>query len=107
MKGYKNIFLCEDNILYHRQFGSQEWQSTKLTTINLTDQIIDSFENKSFGLGVFIELPKTFDTVHHKILIAKSKNYGVTGNNFFLFQSFLESRKPYLKKPVKVPPRQK
>ena len=41
----------------------------------------DSFERNQFTLGIVIDFSKAFDTVDHKILVSKLKNYGVRGNN--------------------------
>ena len=53
----------------------------------------NSFERNQFTLGIFIDLSKAFDTVDHKILISKLKNYGVTGNNLKWFESYLNNSK--------------
>ena len=55
----------------------------------------NSFERKKFILGIFIDLSKAFDTVDHKILISKLKNYGVRGNNLKWFESYLNNRKQF------------
>ena len=39
---------------------------------------------------------KAFDTVDHKILISKSKNYGVRGNNLKWFESYLNNQKQFI-----------
>ena len=60
--------------------------------LQLVDQISNSFEKNLFTLGVFIDLSKTFDTVHHDILICKLKNYGGRENNLKWFESYLNNR---------------
>ena len=52
----------------------------------------NSFERNQFTLGIFIDLSKAFDTVDHKILISKLKNYGVRGNNLKWFESYLNHK---------------
>ena len=56
----------------------------------------NSFERNQFTLGIFIDLSKAFDTVDHKILISKLKNYGVRGNNLKWFESYLNNRKQFI-----------
>ena len=77
--------LKEKDILYKKQFGSQQKHSTDHAILQLNDQVKNSFERNQFTLGIFINLSKAFDTVDHKIVISKLKNYGVRGNNFKWF----------------------
>ena len=69
-----HTFLCENNILYEKQFAFQKAHSTDHAIIQLVNEINKSFEENKFTLGVFIDLSKAFDTVNHKILITKLKN---------------------------------
>ena len=75
-----------NEILYKKQFGFEERDSTKHGIILLTDQINSSFEKKIM-LGILIDLLKAFGTVDHSILIKKLKLYGVKRNNFRWFES--------------------
>ena len=61
--------------------------------LQLIDQVNNSLERNQFTLGIFIDLSKDFDTVDHKILISKLKNYGVRGNNLKWFESYLNNPK--------------
>ena len=78
--------LSEHNLLYQKQFGFQQGHSMEHATIQLIDQINDKFSNYYFTLGIFIDLSKAFDTLHHQILISKLKNYEVKGEKFKLVQ---------------------
>ena len=51
--------------------------STEHAILQLVDQVNNSFEKNQFTLGVFIDLSKAFDTVDHKTLISKLRNYGI------------------------------
>ena len=51
--------------------------STEHATVQLVDQILESFEYNKNTLGVFIDLSKVFDTVDHSILLKKNWNYMV------------------------------
>ena len=54
------------------------------------------FERNQFTLDIFIDLSKAFDTVDHKILISKLKNYDVRGNNLNWFENYLNNRKQFI-----------
>ena len=51
---------------------------------------INNFEHNQYTLGVFIDLLKAFNTVNYEILIAKLKNYGITGSNLNWFKIYLK-----------------
>ena len=89
-------YLKQKDILYKKQFGFQQKHSTEHAILQLIDQVNNSFERNQFTLGIFIDLSKAFDTVDHKILISKLKNYGVRGNNLKWFESYLNNRKQFI-----------
>ena len=90
------LFLLDNNILYDKQFGFQKDNSTEHAILQLTNQILQSFEQNKFTIGVFIDLSKAFDTVDHKILLKKLSFYGVKNNNLKWFMSYLSNRKQYI-----------
>ena len=89
-------FLIENNILYDKQFGFQKEHSTEHAILHLTNQILQSFDQDKFAIGVFIDLSKAFDTVDHNILLKKLSFYGVRNNNLKWFRSYLFNRKQYI-----------
>ena len=56
----------------------------------------DSFNDKSYFIGNFIDLSKAFDTVDHKSLLKKLQYYGIKGKNLSWFESYLTGRKQYI-----------
>ena len=54
--------------------------------------IVEAFENKQLVLGVFLELPKAFDTFDHTILLQKLQYYGIRGLASHWFCSYLCGR---------------
>ena len=89
-------FFSENNILYKKQFGFQKQHSTDHVIVCLVNEILKSFENNCYILGVFIDLTKAFDTVDHNILLKKLFHYGVRGNTLKPLQRYLHNRKQYI-----------
>ena len=53
-------FFSENNILYKKQFGFQKQHSTDHVMVYLVNEVLKSFENNCYTLGVFIYLTKAF-----------------------------------------------
>ena len=88
-------FFSENNILYKKQFGFQKQHSTDHVIVCLVNEILKSFENNCYTLGVFIDLTKAFDTVDHNILLKKLFHYGVRGITLKLLQRYLHNKTIY------------
>ena len=65
------------NILYDQQYGSRSKHSTQHAILDIVNTILENMDNGKVSCGVFIDLKKAFDTVNHKILLAKLENYGI------------------------------
>ena len=85
-------FLLSSNQFYYRQFGFRSKHSTNHALLSIIERIREAIDNNLFTCGVFIDLEKAFDTVHHKILLAKLQHYGVRGNANLWFESYLTNR---------------
>jgi hypothetical protein len=42
--------------------------------------------------GIFLQLRKGIDRVNHKILFSKSEFYGIAGNHYKLYKSYLTNK---------------
>ena len=85
-----------NNVLAKEQHGFCTNKSTTSAVISLTDEILKSFENKEYLVGVFIDLAKAFETVNHSILLGKLKHYGVRGTSLKWFTSYLSNRSQFV-----------
>ena len=47
-------YLCEEKLLYSKQFGFQKGYFKDHAIAHLVDQMHESFENDNYTLGVFI-----------------------------------------------------
>ena len=89
-------YFTANSILFNKQFGFRAGHSTEHALLELIDQICDSFNDKNYFLGIFIDLSKAFDTVDHSILLKKIEHYGIKGRCLSWFQSYLSNRKQYI-----------
>ena len=57
----------------------------------LFDKMQRSIDNGIYSCGIFLDLCKAFDTVDHKILLAKLEYYGIRGVANDSFVSYLRT----------------
>ena len=95
---YNRVYshITKHLLLYEKQFGFQKQCSTEHAILQLTKEIYESFDQKKFTLGVFVDLSKAFDTVNHEILISKLSYYGIKSTYINWFKSYLTNRKQYI-----------
>ena len=67
-------YLADNKILFNKQFGFKAGHSTGYALLDLIDQVSDSLNDKSYFVGIFIDLSKAFDTVDHKIMLKKLRH---------------------------------
>ena len=79
------------------QFGFLKRKSTSDALTELVESIYASLNERKYHISVLIDLTKAFDSVNHGILLSKMKMYGITGNSFNLFKSYLCDRKAFVK----------
>ena len=72
-------FLEMNETLYKHQYGFRNKYSTKLSLINLMNDVIKSIDKGMVTIGIFIDFKKAFDTINHTILFKKLEHYGVQG----------------------------
>ena len=95
---YKRLytFLNKNNIIYNLQFGFRQQYSTSHALINITENIRNALNDGNLGCGVFVDLQIVFDTVDHKMLLAKLNHYGIRRVSNDWFKSYLSNRNQYV-----------
>jgi hypothetical protein len=89
-------FLNMQDILYSRQFGFRPKHSTIHAVTNFIAHVQNAIEQNNLTVSVLLDLSKAFDTIDHKILLAKLDNYGVRGLALEWFRSYLSDRSQYV-----------
>ena len=74
---YKRLytFVTFKKIIYPLHFDIQLHNSVEHALISMTEAI----KNKRIGCGIFIDLQKAFDSVSHRILLAKLEQHRIRG----------------------------
>ena len=88
-------FALSQNIINENQFGFRESHSTSHAINHSLSIIQEGLSRKCHVLGIFIDLSKAFDTIDHKILLAKLSRYGIRGVAGSLIESYLSIRTQY------------
>jgi hypothetical protein len=82
-----------NNILTTAQFGFRKEVHIDDAVFSLLNRIITLFDKRKHVGGIFCDLTKAFDCVNHNILLNILQYYGIKGNYFSWFKSYLENRK--------------
>ena len=89
-------FLERNEILYNHQYGFRHGYNTKLSLINLINQITKYTDEGRITVGVFIDFAKAFDTINHTILLKKLEHYGIRGIALEWFRNYLKNRQQFV-----------
>ena len=89
-------FFTHNNLFYSSQYGFRSQHSTELAALELVDHLIMQMDNNKVPLNVYLDLSKAFDTLDHKILLAKLKYYGFHDRSLTLMRNYLENREQYV-----------
>ncbi|GBP88096.1 Probable RNA-directed DNA polymerase from transposon BS [Eumeta japonica] len=75
-----------------KQFGFTKGGLTTETGVELIEQIFGACQEPRDAIGVFCDLSKAFDCVHHNTLIRRLRHYGARGHILGLLESYLRGR---------------
>ena len=88
---YMNEYLSPHLCGYRKGFSTQ---TVLFSLIEKWKQILD---DKGYGAAVLMDLSKAFDTINHKLLIAKLYAYGFTKESLMVILSYLSDRWQHVK----------
>ena len=89
-------YFNKHDLFYKHQYGFRKRHSAKLSLINLLSRLTSQIDQGNSTIGIFLDFSKAFDTIEHKILIAKLLHYGVRGNPLLWFADYLNQRYQYV-----------
>ena len=84
-------------MITRNQCGFRRGISTNISIAKFLFHVYHGLNSNKYGLGIFLDLQKAFDTVDHRILLAKLSHYGIRGTPYNLIKSFLSNRMQYVK----------
>ena len=80
-----------------QQFGFRAKFSTEHAIADIYEKLLNNLDKRLNTCAIFLDLAKAFDSVSHNILLNKLKRYGIRGNVFKFFESYLSSRSQFVK----------
>lgn len=84
--------FSRNKLLHNKQFGFTRGRSTTDAGVELFTSIVNAWEESRDALGVFCDLSKAFDCVHHDTLTRKLSHYGIKNTALKLLSSYLSDR---------------
>jgi len=90
-------FLKMNDTLYRGQYGFRKNLTTSDAILEFLNVTITSLDSKLSSIAVFLDFAKAFDTVSHRILIAKLEHYGIRGIVLEWFRSYICCRSQFVR----------
>lgn len=81
-----------NKLLHNDQYGFTKGRSTTDAGVALLKHIFNAWEKAQNAIGVFCDLSKAFDCVHHDTLLRKLRHYGVQNEALNVIDSYLQNR---------------
>lgn len=90
-------FLNQNSILSSNQYGFRKKHACEMPILLATEFIRSALDSGDHVAAVFLDLKKAFDVVDHNLLLQKLYHYGIRGNVYDWFESYLSGRKQSVK----------
>ena len=88
-------FINKYKIIILEQYGFLKNHSTMSALIDVIDNVRNFIDKGELVLGIYLDLKKAFDTVHHSILLSKLEHYGFRGHTNNFVRSYLSNRQQF------------
>lgn len=89
-------FLDKHSLISTSQYGFLKGRSMEFALLTQKEFISTALDVKEQVLGIFLDLTKAFDTVHHITLLAKLEQHGIRGHANKFLSSYLQHRSQYV-----------
>ena len=89
-------FLSSANFFYQKQYGFLKKRGTTNATFDAVCRLQAILDQSKLGAILALDVYKAFDTVDHRLLLAKLKSVGVYGHEFNWFASYLNDRTQFV-----------
>lgn len=90
-------FINDNNGFNNFQYAFQPNSNTQSAVTDLMNYIYESLDMSNYGVAIFLDIKKAFDTVNHQILLDILEKVGVRGHVHNLFKNYFENRIQYVK----------
>ena len=85
-------YLVNNNLLDLYQSGFRKYHSTTTALLKITDDMFNAIDQSEVSFLVLLDYSKAFDTVNHRLLLAKMEKLGLSEFVLSWFSSYLTDR---------------
>ncbi len=88
-----NNYLNNHNLFNTFQSGFRHMHSTGTSLLCITNQLVNDIDSGNVSILALLDFSKAFDTVNHKLLLAKLQSLGFMTSAIQWVQSYLQDRR--------------
>ena len=88
-------FLRASEVLSKNQCASRKLHSTITSMLNIRENWYKNVDERKLNVSIFLDLKKAFDTVDHDILLLMLSAFGICGETYCWFKTYLKNRKQF------------